>query len=237
MDDLQFRRILYADPKTTDEAVQAAKAEDPAKQKFAQEVDKLDDQILAALSVPVPSDLKEKLILRQSLASHRQQTKAKRIKLAIAASVALAVGISVHNLQFSHAYSDMADYAIAHTEHEAKYFSNDGEANVSLTSLNQKMAAFSGTFSNTMGELMMADYCRFDGMKSLHLVFRGKTSPVNVFIVPNKEHLASRDEFTKGKYHGTALKFNQSNIIVVGSQDESMHLWQQKINENIRWST
>jgi len=237
MDDLQFRRILYADPKASDEAVQTAKAEDPAKQKFAQEVEKLDNQILDALSVPVPDDLKEKLILRQSLASHRQQTKLKRVKLAIAASVAIAVGISVHNLQFSHAFSDMADYAIAHTEHEAKYFSNDGEANVTLAALNKKMASFNGTFSDTMGELMMADYCRFDGMKSLHLVFRGKSSPVNVFIIPKNEHLASHAEFNKGNYRGTSLKYDTSNIIVVGAQDEPVSQWQKKIDGSIRWST
>ncbi|WP_448549191.1 DUF3379 family protein [Thalassotalea fusca] len=237
MDDLQFRRILYADPNSTDEAVLSAQAEDLAKQKFAHEIEQLDAQINRALSVPVPGDLKEKLILRQSLASHRQQTKAKRIKLAIAASVAFAVGISVHTLQFSHAYVDIGEYAIAHTEHEADYFSNNSEAKVSLTALNQKMASFNGSFVDTMGELMMADYCRFDGMKSLHLVFKGKSSPVNVFIIPNSEHLASQPEFSKGGLHGTSTRFNQSNIIVVGAQDEPVNVWQQKLNKTVRWST
>ena len=34
MDELEFRRILYADPNTTDEKVLAAIADDPKKQAF-----------------------------------------------------------------------------------------------------------------------------------------------------------------------------------------------------------
>ena len=44
MDDLQFRRSIYADPKSQDEAVMLAKTADPAKQQFATAVKQLDDQ-------------------------------------------------------------------------------------------------------------------------------------------------------------------------------------------------
>ena len=43
------------------------------------------------------------------------------------------------------------------------------------------MVTFNGSFSESMGELIAADYCRFDGMKSLHLVFKGVTDTVAVF--------------------------------------------------------
>ncbi|WP_206484644.1 DUF3379 family protein [Thalassotalea sp. G2M2-11] len=237
MDDLQFRRNIYADPNTSDSDTLAAKHSDPAKRKFAEELAQLDQQIAQALNIDVPDDLSEKLILRQSLASHQQQKKRKRIKLALAASVTFVIGLTVQQLQFSHAYSSIADYAIAHTNHEAIYFSNQDEAKVSLASLNKKMASFNGSFSEQIGELIMADYCRFDGTKSLHLVFKGRSSPVNVFIVPDSEHLAFSKDFANDALSGFASQFNQSNIIVVGDKNEPLKQWQQKINQNIRWST
>ncbi len=237
MDDLLFRRNIYADPKTTDSDVQSAKNADPAKQKFAQEIEQLDQQIFTALNVSVPEDLSEKLILRQSLASHQQQKKSSRIKLALAASVAFAIGLTVNQLQFSHAYDSVGDYAIAHTAHEAQYFTNDGEANVTLASLNKKMASFNGSFSEDLGELMMAEFCRFDGMKSLHLVFRGQSSPVNVYIVPENEHLAFSKKFSNKELNGVVNNFKNSQIIVVGDKKEPLNVWQQRINQNVRWST
>jgi len=237
MDDLQFRRSIYADPNTTDSDVASAKNDDPSKQKFAQEIEQLDQKIFSALNIDVPEGLTEKLILRQSLASHQQQKRKSSIKLAIAASVAFAIGLTVNQLQFSHAYSSVGDYAIAHTTHEAQYFTNDGDAKVTLASLNKKMASFNGSFSEKMGELMMADFCRFDGMKSLHLVFRGKSAPVNIFIVPDSEHLAFSKKFAKGELNGVVTDFKNSHIIVVGDNQEPLQQWQQKINDNVRWST
>ena len=237
MDDLLFRRNIYADPKTTDPDVISAKKSDPAKQKFAQEIEQLDEHILAALNVSIPEELSEKLILRQTLASHQQQKKSSRIKLALAASVAFAVGLTVNHLQFSHAYSSVGDYAIAHTNHEAHYFNNNTEAKVTLASLNKKMASFNGSFSDGLGELMMADFCRFDGMKSLHLVLKGQTSPVNIYIVPANEHLAFMKEFANGELNGVANDYKNSRIIVVGDKQEPLIQWQKKIRDNVRWST
>jgi len=171
MDDLQFRRSIYADPNSQDQEFLDAIASDPAKQKFAQEIHQLDDKINQAMNVDVPDDLYNKLILRQTLASHQQQKRKKRIHLAMAASVAFAVGLTLNFMQFSSAYTTLGDYALAHVYHEDNHWHNSDEANVSLSSLNQKMAAFDGSFLNAIGKLISADYCRFDSMKSLHLVF------------------------------------------------------------------
>ncbi len=237
MDDLQFRRSIYADPNAIDSDIESAKNVDPAKQKFAQEIEQLDKKIFNALNVEVPDDLSEKLILRQSLASHQQQKKSNRIKLALAASVALAIGLTVNQLQFSHAYDSLGDYAIAHAKYESQYFTNNDEATVTLAALNKKMASFNGEFSAELGELIMAEFCRFDGMKSLHLVYRGQSTPVNVFIVPDSDHLTFTKHFEDKQLKGVVNEFKHSNIIVVGDKKEPLKLWQDKITSNVTWST
>lgn len=237
MDDLQFRRSIYADPKSTDPEVVSAKLNDPAKQKFAQELENFDLDIAKAMQVPVPEGLSQKLILRQSLASHQQQKRKSRIKLALAASITLTIGFVVNQLHFSHAYNSVADYAIAHVNHEAHYFTNEGDAHVTLASLNSKMTSFNASFSDTLGELMMADFCRFDGMKSLHLVYRGKTSPVNIFIVPDNDYMEFDKAFSSKAFNGVVSHHNNSRVIIVGDKQEPLGQWQQKLNQGIRWRT
>jgi hypothetical protein len=236
MDDLQFRRSILADPKSRDDAIYAAIKNDPAKQKFVQETEHLDNKIAQAMNIPVPDDLVNKLILRQTLASHQQQKSKTRVRLAMAASVALVMGLTANFMMFSSTYKNLADYAIAHVNYEAKHFSNTAEPTVTLASLNDKMAVFKGSFDSTFGTLIFADYCRFDGNKSLHLVFQGQSSPVNVFILPDDKDLEFVANFEDAKLRGKSLHFNHSNIVVVGDKNEPIKQWQERVNKNITWS-
>jgi len=236
MDDLQFRRAIYADPNNQDADTIAAQQDDASKKQFAQDICKLDEKIKQALQIPVPDDLCHKLILRQTLASHQVQKRKTHLHLALAASVAIVGGLMLNFMQFSSAYTNLGDYALAHVYHEQGSFANNATNQVSLTSLNQKMAAFDGNFSQPLGKLLFADYCRFDGMKSLHLVYQGKTSPVTVFVVPKNEQLRFSTAFNDDKLFGSSIEFNKSNIIVVADKNESLGLWQQNISETVSWS-
>ena len=236
MDDLQFRRAIYADPNNQDADTIAAQQDDASKKQFAQDICKLDEKIKQALQIPVPDDLCHKLILRQTLASHQVQKRKTRVHLALAASVAIVGGLMLNFMQFSSAYTNLGDYALAHVYHEQGSFANNATNQVSLTSLNQKMAAFDGNFSQPLGKLLFADYCRFDGMKSLHLVYQGKTSPVTVFVVPKNEQLRFSTAFNDEKLFGSSIEFIKSNIIVVADKNESLGQWQQSISETVSWS-
>ncbi|MCP4984830.1 MAG: DUF3379 domain-containing protein [Colwellia sp.] len=236
MDDLQFRRAIYADPKNSGDDVINAQQQDPSKKQFAEEICQLDERIKQALQVPVPDDLCDKLILRQTLASHQVHRRKKRIHLALAASVAVIGGLILNFLQFSSAYNNLGDYALAHVYHEQGNFDNNATNQVTLASLNQKMTAFDGKFNQSLGKLLFADYCRFDGMKSLHLVYQGKTSPVTVFVVPKNEQLSFDADFNDKNLFGSSLSFGHSNIIVVADQNESLGQWQSKISNTVNWS-
>ena len=238
MDDLQFRRNIYADPSSTDEDILAALEIDPAKKKLALDLCQLDKQIKQAMNVPVPDDLCNKLLLRQTMKSHQQHKRKTRTYMALAASVAILAGVAVNYIQFSnsHIYNNLGDFALAHVHHEQSYFSNDANTQVSLDSLNKKMMTFNGSFSDSMGELLAVNYCRFDGMKSLHLVFKGLTDTVAVFIVPKKEHLAFIDKFSDTNLQGESLSFQHNDVIIVANKKESLSQWQHAISNNITWS-
>jgi len=237
MDDLQFRRSIYADPSSVDEDILAAQKADPSKKKLAKDLCQFDEKLKQAMNVTVPDDLCNKLMLRQTFKSHQHNKRKKRIHMALAASVAIVVGVLVNYLQFSnsHIYNNLGDYALAHVYHEEGAFSNNDETRVSLTALNQKMTTFKGHFNSSLGELISADYCRFDGMKSLHLVFQGLTDTVAIFIVPKEKHLTFTDKFSDVNLHGESLSFKEANVLIVSNKEESLSQWQRAIRNNITW--
>ena len=238
MDELEFRRHVYADPHSQDEKILAAAEADPAKKKFIQEMRTMDNQIAQALAVPVPEDLSEKLILRQTLAAHQDKKRNNRIQLATAASLAFVIGLSVKFMPF-HAtnYTNLGEYALAHVVHEESSFDNSSNKNISITTLNQKMASYNASFKQSFGRLIAAKDCHFNGMKSLHLVFQGKTNPVTVFVMKNTDNLVNDNYFNNNKYHGKNQYFNKANVIIIGDKNESLQQWQEKINNNIQWFT
>jgi hypothetical protein len=110
------------------------------------------------------------------------------------------------------------------------------DAKITLASLNKKMASFDGLFLSSLGQLISAEYCRFDKIKSLHLVFQGITGIVTIFVVPKKNSLFFDDKFNDKKLNGTSQSFEKANIIIVAEPDESLDKWKSTINDNIQWS-
>ena len=240
MNDLQFRRGIYSDPHNKDntfsDEVLAEINSNPAKKQLSNDIKQLDNKIAKAMNVEVPENLVDKLILRQTLANHQQQKRKSKIYLALAASVVFAIGLTFNLMQSSNAYDSLGDYALAHVHYEKIRFNNNMDAKVSLASLNKKMASFDGSFLSSVGQLISAEYCRFDGMKSLHLVFQGKTDIVTIFVVPKNDNLSFDDKFTDEKLKGTSQRFENGNIIIVANLNESLNKWQNTINDNIQWS-
>ncbi len=238
MDDLQFRRSIYADPNSADKDIIAAQNADPAKKQFAQEIAQLDQQIKKAMDVDIPEDLYNKLMLKQVLVSHQQQKRKSRIHLALAASIAFVLGISFTFWQSSTPYNDIGALSLAHVAHETMHFADEdhSQAQVSLTSLNEKMADFNAQFSQSFGKLISAGYCNFGGIKSLHLIYQGELGPVTVFVMPNEEGLAFTANFANEKLKGQSIHFYHANIVVVGDKNEPLNQWRENIEKNLTWS-
>ena len=91
MDELEFRRRIYADPETTDSDVIAAAKADENKRKFWNEQKQFDKQLKQAVKVDVPEDLKHKLIWQQSANEFAIYQKRSRWYVAMAASIALSL--------------------------------------------------------------------------------------------------------------------------------------------------
>jgi hypothetical protein len=236
MDDLQFRRSIYADPNSQDNDMLSAQVDDDKKRALAKELQHFDDKIKAAIDVPLPEGLYDKLILRQTMASHQQAKRRSRIHLALAASVAIVAGVLVNFVMFNPAYQNQGDQALAHTYYEKSKYSNSDETNIDLISLNKKMATFKGSFKTSIGKLISADYCRFDGIKSLHLVYQGITSPVSIYVTPKNEQLAFSKTFHDSYFQGESIAYKESNIIIVADKNEPLNQWQQRIADNVSLS-
>lgn len=234
MDDLEFRRSVYADPSSKDSDLQQAANDDPAKKAFLNEMRDFDDDLKAALQVKVPENMAQRLILRQTLESHQQVRRRGRVHLALAASVAFAIGISVQMFNSPAAPASLGSHALAHVDHEIKYLHTASEQNT-LAQVNAKLARFGGKFEQSIAPAVFANYCNFDGVTSLHLVYESQQGRVSVFVTPSDSNFVFAEDFSNQQFVGKGLNFKNAQITVVGEKGQSIDDFTKKVKNNITW--
>ena len=236
MDELEFRRTVVADPHSDDEKVRDCAAADPAKQKFVDDMRQFDDQISAALKVDVPENLAERLILRQTLESHTSQKRRNRVNLAIAASVAFAAGLGWQVLMSPDPAlnNNIGTYSLAHVNHGLDYLTNANEDNT-LDQVNVKLARFGGEMVNAPGKAVFANYCDFNGVTSLHLIYEGQDGRYSVFVTPAKANFEFVETFGDQNYIGRGLDFNKAQITVVGDKGKQLDGFTDKLKSSLRF--
>ncbi|WP_117233414.1 DUF3379 domain-containing protein [Vibrio maerlii] len=225
MDDLEFRRQIMSDPKARDEELLKAIAESDVNAKFADEMNALDAQIAQAMKVDVPDDLADRILFSQSSSHKVIRPNFTKKAMAMAASLAFVVGLSVGQLNWGNlivpaAQASLEAEAMRHVVAE-KPFVNAIDEEVSSTQINTKLKPFAYQFNqNFPYHVYYLNHCGFGDSNALHMVFRGEKGKVTLFIT----NLPSENEniFSQDGMAGAITPIGDSSIIIVGDMDENV---------------
>ncbi len=234
MDELTFRRTIYAEPNTTDPDILQAAKDDPAKQAFWDEVKVMDDQLLQAMNIPIPENLADKLILRQGMNEFTQKRRKRPWYIALAASVAMFLGVSYMTLFASN--SGLVNDVFAHVTHE--YMAKEiamSRPNITQEVLNEKITTFNGTLAEEIGEVVSANYCYLNTIRSLHMIVKGEKGLLSLFVVPQSLSEDVKEEFSNDKLVGTSFLLASMKIIIVGNDREDVAQLRQVAQSSLRF--
>ena len=234
MDDLEFRRTIYSDPKSNDLELKNAAAADPARQDFWDELKLLEAKLEKASKVEVPEGLANRLILRQSMQDFRQKKTKSRIRFALAASIAFVCGVSFTLWQQQNTVN-LSENALAHVYEEGSH-ALDADENLSIEQVNLKLANYGGQFTQALGHIYYANFCDFDNVKSLHLVMQGENGKVSVFLIPHKGEYSSEQDFYDDKLHGQSVEYGKASLIMLGDKGKSFEQLKSKISKSLTFS-
>jgi hypothetical protein len=233
MDELEFRRRIYADPETTDsDVVEAAKADDN-KRHFWNEQKQLDKQLKQALKVDVPDDLANKLIWQQSADEFTRYKRRSRWYLAMAASVAFTVGIAL--TMWHHKPLSIGGQALAHMQY-ADMEQAHSLLPVDLNMVNAKLASFGASFNEMLDGVEVANYCHLSTVRSLHLIVDTPQGKMSVFVVPERGDVTVPSEFADKQYRGESLKLQRANVMIVGDKDADLSEMKEAVAKRIQFS-
>lgn len=261
MDSQQIKEALAADPFTNDEALIAAVETDSELLQYWQELKQLNDDIIAVSNIVIPENLEAKLLqlgqesmeddmaaaeldareTNQSMSnslSNVVQLKSKRrhiLHIALAASIAFAVGISFTVLKQSPELQSGTDLAMAHMYHEMEYTQRVSR-DVSLDEVNTKLATFGGQMLQSVGKITYANFCFFEKQKSLHLVMHTEYGDVTLFVTPKEMQNKIDNRFDDESYEGRSWQDQEADVTIIGERGKLNAELERTIKRSMQFS-
>lgn len=233
MDELTFRRRIYANPDDNEQEVLDACLQDPVKAKFKADMQQFDDSLTKALNIDVPENLADRVLLSQTIKVQQIQKRKSRVHLAIAASVAFTIGLTFQMFGISPRHDSLGEHALAHVHAEISHLQD--KATYTTEQLNIKLASFGGQMMSEVAPIKFANYCYFGGIKSLHVVLEGDNHPVTVFFVPNNSGMKNTDVFSDQDFQGESVQFQHAEMLIVTDKNDPVDKWRDKISNAIKW--
>lgn len=235
MDELEFRRRVLSNPKDQDEALLKAALTDAQKKKFFDEMRHFDQELEKGLkAIPVPEGLADKILLNQSFEQFQDKQKNHRWHIALAASIAFIIGLSVNLIQIPNS-PNMGELAIEHVQNEWLFTEQINE-NADIHTVNAKLAKYGGALQQGLGHIYYVNHCSFNGAPALHMILAGEKSKITLFIVPKSNNLSIDPVYTRGNMRAMVMPVQNANLVIVADKAEPVAKLEQKLESSINWS-
>ncbi|MGH8401760.1 MAG: DUF3379 family protein [Gammaproteobacteria bacterium] len=232
---LEVRRILGAEPQRRETAILAHCKTCAACAAFMKEMLALDSRLDRALTIPVPEGLEARIVLDASLKHTRRLRPV--TWLALAASLLLAVGVSVGVWWQASAPMPLTAAVVEHIR-------NPMEADAILPGqpLLSKVSLVQGVLDKVgvqvrggLDDVTYARVCPFRGRLVAHLVVRGKDGPVTILLLPHI-HVDESEPIDEAGFRGVIEPAGSGSIAIVSNNNTPMHPMAEELVSKVQWS-
>jgi len=228
MNCLEFRREKLADPRHLSPDTLAHLKECAACRGFAAEINENEARLAAALAVPVPEGLAERIVLRRKAGTRFSP----RLGM-LAASVVLTFAFGI--LQWKDAGSqDYARLAIEHVMHEPESFTSARLADPEL--FRRVMHTFGGEMQASLGKVRFMKLCPVPEGTGWHIVFETEQGQLaTLILIPGKRMQAQSEQATVGGWNALARPGGQGYYAVITDSPDSLGQVDALVRQRVRW--
>ncbi len=263
MDELEFRKRVYANPRYLESEVLDAARANPAYQKILDETVAFEDSLgTLVASAEAPAGMMERLLAipegdesGEDIAAQpgsivspiRANTPSSFHYYAVAASLVLAVGI-IFSLSFNNGPSSadivFGEDMLEHLHHDIEEINDitggENYAMLGLDEVNSSLAN-AGTRLVRYDEsqnfaVRSAKPCEIlPAYESAHLVLQGSQGAISVIVI-NNSPVDVQFSIRDDRFEGIVLPMEQGNMILVGEKNEDLRQYASLFSENVEWA-
>ena len=232
MNCLEFRRLKLAEPRGLPHDALAHMSECATCRNFAAEINDNEERLAAALDVPVPEGLAERIILRRKTGT-RVFAKGSPRLWAMAATVVLTFAFGFQ--QWRDAGSqEYARLAIQHVMHEPESFTTARLADPQL--FHTVMQNFGGEMQASLGKVRYMKLCPVPEGTGWHIVFETEQGELaTLILIPAKRMTSQSEQATVGGWTALARPGGQGYYAVITSSPDTLGKVDELVRQRVRW--
>lgn len=232
MNCIDFRRLAETEPGCDDPAFIDHAAQCQSCAAFAARAKQFDHLLKAAVKFDVPQDLASRILLREALGGPARERPLRARAFAIAASALLCVGLVFGVWSYVDRGPALDEEMVALIQ-AAPYALQSTEL-VGAGAIKAALRPVGLRLDSEMGRVTFASRCYVRGLLSGHVVMRGNSAPITVFLVPGR--LATeRTEVRSAALSGVIFPVASGTIAIIGAPGEPLLEHEQRITRAIRF--
>jgi hypothetical protein len=232
MNCLEFRREKLADPRRLPPEAASHLNGCAACRGFAAEVDENEARLAAALAVPVPEGLAERIVLRRKTGAPNVAIASPRL-WAMAAAVLLTLTFGFRQWK-DFSSQEYARLAIEHVMHEPESFTTTRLADPQL--FRTVMNNFGGELQGSLGRVRYMKLCPVPEGTGWHIVFETEQGELaTLILIPAKRMQAQSEQATVGGWNALARPGGQGYYAVITQSPEALGKVDELVRQRVRW--
>ena len=234
MNCLEFRRWLAIEPGSTLAAFAAHGAECARCAEAWLKAQDFERVLAAALAVPVPAGLEERVLLRQTTSRrHERHAERRDAWSRLAAAVVLAVGMATTGFLAWRDSRPLPDAAVAHLSHEP--YALSARARVTGDEIAATFARAGVALAGMPAEVNYLQLCHIGRDVTVHMVAQREDGPVTLLFVAGRRE-EGRSVFARDGLKGRAVPMGDGTLVLLASDDRSFdaleNAWSSALGES-----
>ena len=235
MNDLEYRRRIYINPRDKSEEILAKQGQDEDANQFAIEMNELEDMLEEVMDIKIPERLVDQ-ILTQSVdkRAHHKSWLGTRYTAAAALAASVLLFSSVIFTNWFQADNDLHSLVMQHVYEELDYLNFDQPfpAETAHTMIN----LVGGKISSPLDNLRYAVLCQIQDTTSVHLLIKGRHGIITVLLMPNNQ-LDQSLSIDDPRFHGLIVTNGAGSIAIIGDKGEPILDVLNSLTKSLAWQT
>lgn len=224
-----FRNHLLAEPAARSADMLAHADDCPACAQFAQVMQSMDRDLLAAMEIEIPANLGQTVLL-QKIAQRRRRMVG---MYALAASVLVGVGLAA-GLFVGRATAPVPAALLAHVAHEPQLLEPSNDT-VSIQRVSEVLREGNVRLHGDIPTVSHAVLCPFRGNLVPHLVVNAQNGPVTIMLLPN-ETIERSTPFEEGNMKGILVPVGRGSIAIIGTDPAQFESLNRQFSQAVEYS-
>ena len=233
MNCLDFRRITETEPASDIQDFLRHKQECPVCASYALRAAHFESQLKEAFEVAVPEQLASKILMRHAFAERGERPVWRRHFPQFAAAILVTLSVIAAGFVAVNREPGLDEIVISLIQDAPYALSAKGP--VHATEILAALRPVGVSVYGEIGPVTFASRCFVRGNLAGHLVLKGATAPVTIFLIPS-EQVAKRTAVTSPHLSGILLPNGPGTIAIIGAPGEVLEDIEARIQEVVRWA-